>query len=179
MRRYVMLLHLYIAAFVAPVFILVAISGGLYLFGIKGDVTKTPLELPADATLDFSSRNLEDNISALLAAQSVQHRFEYLKMGATSAVTRPTSRISYEFKLEGGKLIANRVKPNLQKTMIELHKGHGPTLFKAYQKLVAISLILVVLSGLWMGLTSRALLKKTAITSGAGLIVFVLLAFLI
>ena len=179
MRRYLMLLHLYIAAFVAPVFIFIAISGGLYLFGIKGDVTKTPLELPAHATLDFSSSNLKDDVSALLAAQGVQHRFEYLKMGENSIVTRPTSRISYEFKLEGGELVANRVKPNLQKTLIELHKGHGPTLFKTYQKLVALSLILVVLSGLWMGLTSRALLKKTAITSGAGLLVFILLAFLI
>ncbi len=179
MRRFLMHCHLYIAAFVAPAFILMAVSGGLYLLGIKGEVTKIPLELPADATLDFSSSNLKDDVSALLAAQGVQHRFEYIKKGANSAVTRPTSRISYEVTLEGGRLVANRVEPNLQKTMIELHKGHGPTLFKTYQKLVAISLILVVLSGVWMGLTSKALLKKTAITSGAGLIVFVLLAFLI
>jgi len=179
MRRYIMLFHLYIAAFVAPVFILMAISGGLYLLGIKGSVTKTPLELPADATLDFSNNDLEGDVSALLAAKGVKHRFEYLKQSATSVVTRPTSRISYEVKLEDGKLVANRVKPDFQKTMIELHKGHGPTLFKTYQKLVAISLILIVLSGLWMGLTSTALRNKTAITSGAGILIFVLLAFLV
>ena len=178
MLRYVRLFHLYVTAFVAPMFILVAISGGLYLIGVKGEVTKTPLELPDNATLDFASGNLKEDVSALLAAQGIKHRFEYVRGGSTSLVTRPTSRANYEIKLVDQKLVAHRVKPDLQKTMIELHKGHGPTLFKTYQKLVAISLILIVVSGLWMGLNSKMLRNKAAITSGAGLVFFILLAFL-
>lgn len=178
MLRYIRLFHLYVTAFVAPMFILIAISGGLYLIGVKGEVTKTPLELPADATLDFASRNLKEDVAALLAAQGVNHRFEYIRGGATSLVTRPTSRVNYEIGLVDQKLVAHRVKPNLQKTMIELHKGHGPTLFKTYQKLVAISLLLIVLSGLWMGLNSKMLRNKAAITFGSGLVFFIVVAFL-
>lgn len=98
MLRYIRLFHLYVTAFVAPMFFLVAISGGLYLIGVKGEVTKTPLDLPADATLDFESSNLKNYVSALLAAQGVDHRFEYIRGGATSLVTRPTSRVNYEVR---------------------------------------------------------------------------------
>ena len=62
---------------------------------------------------------------------------------------------------------------------MELHKGHGPSLFTAYQKLVALALILVVLSGVWMGLASKVLRKKTGLVSLAGLVVFILAGFVI
>ncbi len=178
MRRYIMLIHLYLAAFVAPALLLVATSGGLYLLGIKGDTTKTTVELSAGSSLDFSSSTLKNDISTLLAAHSINHDFEYLKKGATSAQTRPTSRVFYEFSMVGDELAVTRHKPNLQKTMIELHKGHGPTLFKLYQKLVAVSLMLIVLSGLWMGITAKALRNKTSIAAGLGLAFFIILGFI-
>ena len=177
MLRYIRLFHLYVTAFVAPMFLLVAISGGLYLVGVKGETTKTPVDLPADAMLDFASDDLKGDVSALLAAQGIDHRFDYVRGGATSLVTRPTSRVNYEIKLDDQKLVANRVQPDLQKRMIELHKGHGPVLFKTYQQLVAVSLFLIVLSGLWMGLNSKMHRQNAAVTAGAGLLFFVILAF--
>jgi hypothetical protein len=43
---------------------------------------------------------------------------------------------------------------------------------------MALGLLLIVLSGLWLGLTSSALRPGTLITSAAGLIAFLVLAFL-
>lgn len=179
MRRYLMLFHLYVAAFVAPALILIALSGGLYLVGIKGETTRTVQDLPIGATLDFDSDTLKEDITELLRTQGVDHKFETVRSRPDGAVTRPTSRVSYAFRQTDGVLTASRVEPDLQKTMIELHKGHGPALFALYQKLVAISLMLIVLSDVWMGLTSKPLRNKTAIATGLGFAVFTLLAFLI
>ena len=200
MRKFLLNVHLYVAAFVAPVFILLGLSGGLYLLDIKGEVTRTEIALPADASLDFESDNLEAEITALLASQGISHKFESLSRrggpaagrgpgagarpgagparGGGFVQTRPSSRTSYHFRRQGGQLTVTRVTPDFQKVMIELHKGHGPSLFRTYQKLVALALILAVLSGVWMGLASKVLRKQTALAATAGLIAFIGVAFL-
>jgi len=179
MRRFILFFHLYVAAFAAPVFIMLAISGGLYLIDIKGEVTRKVLELPAGTTLDFESDDLKADVTALLANQGISHRFEHVTKGRSGIQTRPSSRITYQFQLEDGNLKATRITPDIPKVMIELHKGHGPRLFRLYQKLVAIALLFTVLSGVWVGFSSRALRNKTALTSAAGLITFVLLGFVL
>ena len=44
-RALLIKLHLYLSAFFSAAIILVAVSGGLYLIGIKGSVEQTPLGL--------------------------------------------------------------------------------------------------------------------------------------
>jgi len=176
MRRIILLVHLFIAAFVAPAFILVAVSGGLYLIGIKGEVDKTAIALPAQTALDFKSTTLKDDVAALVNQFAPEYDYEYLKVQNTTVVTRPTSRQYLEFKQTANGLSLTRIKPDLQKRMIELHKGHGPGVFKTYQKFVAVGLLLVVLSGLWAGLNSAAWRSKTITMSILGTITFFLLA---
>ncbi len=175
MRRTLIFIRLWLAAFVAPAFILVAVSGGLYLFGVKGTIETTVINLPAGATLDLSSKNLSADVDQLLRAAKIEHDYEYLKQRSKLIQTRPTSRTYIEFSLKRDKLTATRNVPDLQKSMIELHKGHGPSAFKTYQKLVAISLLIVVLSGFWMGISSPGLRRKTITASGLGLSLFILL----
>jgi hypothetical protein len=62
--------------------------------------------------------------------------------------------------------------------MIELHKGHGPTLYKDFQKAMAVALVFVLLSGAWLGVSSKGLRIKAATTIGAGLLVYLGLVFL-
>lgn len=177
MRRIVTLVHLFAAALVAPAFVLLGVSGGLYLIGIKGDVVTTNITLTKEITLDLSSDTLQQDVSALLEQLGIQHDYEYLKIRDQQVITRPTSRTYYDFKKSGSNLSITKNEPNLQKRMIELHKGHGPSVFKTYQKFVALALLLVVLSGVWTGLNSPAWRRKTIVTSLAGLAVFLLLAF--
>ena len=72
-----------------------------------------------------------------------------------------------------------RHEPNLQKVLVELYKGHGPQLFKTFQKVMAVALMFVLLTGLWLGISSKGLRTQTAISAGAGVLVFVLLAFVV
>ncbi len=64
-------IHMYLAAFFAPFVLLVSISGGLYLIGVKGSVTEQALFQFADFTIDTGSDRLKADIDALLQAAGV------------------------------------------------------------------------------------------------------------
>jgi hypothetical protein len=177
MRKKIMLLHLIIASLITPMVLLVSISGGLYLSGYKGAVTSVDVDLPPTTLLDFKSKDLEEDIRRLIKSAGIEHDFEYLKVSNSAIQTRPTSRVYLEFQ-QRDSLTLTVQTPNLQKTLIELHKGHGPTLFKLYQKFCAVGLILILLSGVYMGLASRGLRTKTLICLLLGLGLFVVVGFL-
>jgi hypothetical protein len=61
--------------------------------------------------------------------------------------------------------------------MIELHKGHGPSAFKTFQKAFAVGLIFIILSGLWLGISASRLRQSTLLTAISGAVVFALLVF--
>jgi hypothetical protein len=172
-------LHLCVAAFLAPVVVLMAISGGLYLLGIKGNVTEIPVSLVPGVSLDLAASDLEAAVRQLLTEAGIEHRFEYLKREDGALITRPTSRVYYI--VHGGEdgVRVTRNEPDLQKRLIELHKGHGPTAFKTLQKVMAAGLLVVVSTGFWLGLSAVGLRARMAITSAAGLLLFIVLAFVI
>ena len=92
LRKLLVLFHLFAAGFMAPAFLLVAVTGGAYLLGQKGQETKVTLKLPASTAIDLKSPTVEDDIRKLLASANIDHDFEYLKNRGTTAQTRPTSR---------------------------------------------------------------------------------------
>lgn len=177
MRGFWVKFHLLIAAFFAPMLFAMAMSGGLYLIGVKGTVDQTPVELIAPVSLDPGSATLEEDVRALLNANDIDHEFEYVKKSGSVLYTRPTSRDYYEINLASESPVLTHNRPDLQKRLVELHKGHGPVLFKDLQKVMATGLLLVLLSGVWLGLSSPRLRVTTAITTTAGLTVFLLVAF--
>jgi hypothetical protein len=168
MRKTWINLHLYVAAFFLPLVLLVSISGGLYLVGIKGTVDTATHALPASAQLDFASDTLIQDVRSLLASQGMDADFEYLKVSGGRVTTRPTSRDHFILSHSGAQLVLQTASPNLQSRLIELHKGHGPGWFKTLQKAFAVGLAFVVLSGAWLGLSAPALRVPTATTIVAG-----------
>ncbi len=177
LRQILVTLHLLFAGFMAPAFLLVAISGGLYLLGYKGQTTSQVIDLPASASLDFKSKTLEADVRTLLADAGVEHRFEYVKTrGSDTIHLRPTSRRYIEMKQTSDGLNAALITPNLQASMMELHSGHGPKLFKLYQKFVAATLLLVIFGGVLVGLLARPYRRKTIVALGLGTVMFLLLA---
>jgi len=178
-RKYLVLAHLYFAGFLAPAFLMVAISGGLYLLGNKGSFKTESVSLPAAAFLDFESPTLETEVRALFEANNIDEDFEYIKNRGTVLQTRPTSRTHIELKQTTGGLTATRKTPNFQAKIMELHKGHGPKLFKIYQKLVALGLIGVVFGGIFVGLLAAGYRRKTIVVSVLGILAFIVLAFVI
>ncbi|MDE0205812.1 MAG: hypothetical protein OXP66_07285 [Candidatus Tectomicrobia bacterium] len=180
MTRHVFtLVHLCAAAFLAPVVLLMAVSGGLYLFGIKGNVTETPVDLAPGASLDLAAADLEAAVRQLLSDAGIEHRFVYLKREDGILTTRPTSRVHYVLRVDEDGVRVTRSEPSIQKRLIDLHKGHGPTAFKALQKVLAVGLLAVVGTGFWLGLSAVWLRVRMAAVAAAGLLLFILLAFVL
>jgi hypothetical protein len=179
MKRSVLIkLHLYIAAFLAPAFLFLAISGGLYLVGIKGSVEQTSVPISGKFTLDSGSATLYQDVQKVLLAAGISHDFEYIKVKGQTLLTRPTSRNFYKFELKSDELAVTYNQPSLQSKLIELHKGHGPRIFKTFQKLIAVGLLFVVLSGFWLGVSALGLRRNTFIVTSFGTMLFGLLALL-
>lgn len=169
-------IHLYLASFLAAPFLLMIVSGGLYLSGIKGSVESTVVHQADGEHIDLTSDNLATDVRALLERLNIDHDFEYLKSSGHQATTRPTSRQHYVIKQNHRELTVSRHDPSLQARMIELHKGHGPGLFKTLQKILAVGLLIIVISGLWLGIIHRGSRTKTLAAFGAGTVLFILLA---
>jgi len=169
-------LHLWMASFLSVILLMIAISGGLYLFGFKGTTETMQITPPAEAHLDASSENLEAEVRALLSLVNSDYDFEYIKQGGNNLLTRPTSRTHYEIDIGALELKITRHDPDWIKTIVELHKGHGPLLYKRFQQFTAAGLVFILLSGLWLGLSSKGLRKQSLLAMGLGVVVFLALA---
>ena len=176
-RKLLVDIHLYLASFFAPVVILVATSGGLYLAGIKGTVEVDSIYSTNEISIDSESPSLHADVTELLSTAGItSYRFEYVKVKGDAFYTRPTSTDHYIIKSGPDGVEVLNAQPDLQGKMIELHKGHGPTAFKTFQKAFAIALVLIIVSGLWLGISAARLRKSTLLCAAAGaLTVFVLI----
>ena len=175
-RALLIKLHLYCSAFFAAAIVLVAVSGGLYLIGIKGTIEQTPVGTLATGQqllLDPSEAKVQ---AALVTLGVSDFEFEYVKQKGSQLITRPTTRPFYTLDISGEEAVVRYNEPSLQKRMIELHMGHGPTAYKAYQQVFAAGMLFIILTGLWLGLSSARLRFSTAVISGAGVILFLWLA---
>ena len=177
MRSLWIKIHLYVAAFFLPMLVAMAGSGGLYLLGVKGSVESTPVALTTTRALSANSDTLDSDVRELLSANGIDHDFEYIKVSGKKLITRPTSANYYEFTLHENEIVATINQPDVIKSLVELHKGHGPLLFKDLQKLMALGLLIVLLSGFWLGASSTGLRVPTLLTTLAGLLVFLGLGF--
>jgi uncharacterized iron-regulated membrane protein len=174
-RKLLVTTHLYLAAFFAPFVFLVSISGGLYLIGIKGELSREVIYSGPAAGLDIAAESLQADVADFLEAAGVSgYSFEYVKSSGNTVYTRPTSREHYILTLDGSGVEVVHALPSLQYRMIELHKGHGPTAFKTFQKFFSAGLVAIVGSGLWLGLSAAGLRRRTLSTSLAGTAVFLL-----
>ena len=179
MRSLWIKIHLYVAAFFFPMLLAMAVSGGLYLLGIKGSAESTPVPLSVMKMVSADSKTLESDVRELLNANGIDHDFEYVKVSGSTLITRPTSSDYYQIRTRDDALEVTLNRPDVIKTLVELHKGHGPLFFKDLQKLMAVGLLIVLLSGFWLGTSSRALRVPTLLTSIAGLLMFLALGFMI
>lgn len=178
-RNFLVRCHLWAAGLLAPLFVLVAYTGGAYLLDFKGEVEQVALTVPEGIALDQDNPAIEDDVRRILAANAIDLRFDYLRMRPGSITTRPTSRDFASFELQDGQWTATINRPDLQYALIELHKGHGPQLYRWYQILAALVLFLVVAGGLAAGWLSPAYRRATSIGLAAGCATFAVLAFVL
>jgi hypothetical protein len=152
-----------------------AVSGGLYLLDIKGSMEKGETIVLEGVTIDDTG-DKSAQVKKLLEQANLSNDFEYLKDRGAVMQTRPTSRDHYEIKTTGNRVEITPVSPDLVAAMMELHKGHGPGLFRLLEQIMALGLILTLLTGLIVGLQSPLLKTRTVGFTAAGIFVFVIFA---
>jgi len=79
LRKYLILVHLWLAGIMAPAFALHAVSGGLNLMNIKGEARTERVALPVGADLDFQSETLEQDVRDLLKRANLKDDFEGIR----------------------------------------------------------------------------------------------------
>lgn len=178
MRKIIVKIHLYLAAFFTPMVLVMALSGGLYLFGIKGATHYEEVATIQGVTLNHKSPSLKQEVDKVLQQAGIDVNYEYVKVKGKRLFTRPTSGEHYRLDIRGSQVLVSRGSPNLQAMLMELHKGHGPGLFKWLEKAFAVALVLIMVSGVVLGLQSPLYKMKTLGLSAAGCVVFLVLAFL-
>ncbi len=105
-------IHMYLSAFFAPVIFLVAISGGLYLVGVKGSVQTQEIYSSGDYFFDAKAEDLRGEVDALLAEAGVgEFSYEYVKVKGDTLYARPTSTDHYVIKL-GDKTSVSHAEPS-------------------------------------------------------------------
>ncbi|MEO9633509.1 MAG: hypothetical protein ABJ360_20655 [Roseobacter sp.] len=176
-RNFLVLVHLYLAAFLAPSFLLVGGTGALYLLDADKPVEETAISLPKDITIDPNSPTIKEDVENILSEQGVALDFEYIRSRGDSFTTRPTSRTYAQFEKTEDGWAATLKEPGLLYSLTELHKGHGPVAFRYFQILAGIALFLVVIGGLVVGLLSKAYRGKTIVATLIGSVLFVGAAF--
>jgi uncharacterized iron-regulated membrane protein len=179
MSRFLLInIHMYLSAFFSAIVVLVALSGGLYLLGYKGNMETTPVGVIEGGEALVADPSKEAVLSALAQAGISDYDFDYVRASGSRLYTRPTSRTHYLLEVKGDQVHVTERRPDLQGKMIELHKGHGPSAFKIFQEIFAAGMVAIILSGLWLGLSAPRLRRQTALVSGAGLLVFGLLVLI-
>ncbi len=176
-RNFLVLVHLYFAAFLAPSFLLVGATGALYLLDADKPVQETPIDLPDGIVFDQDSPNFDAEVQQALKDSGVDLEFEYIRSREDSFVTRPTSRTFAQFEKTEDGWNATLKEPGMLYSLTELHKGHGPKAFRYFQIFAGISLFFVVIGGLIVGLLSKAYRGKTIVASLVGSGLFLLFAF--
>jgi len=164
-------IHLYLASILTPILLLISLSGGLYLFGYKGTTESTEV-YRGDGSINIKAEDLDAEVTSALGKLNISTDFDYIKVAGSQLITRPTSTTYYVLDNAGDQLVVTKHEPDFIKSMVELHKGHGPTIFKTLQKVTAIALIIVILVGLLMALNKPRRRKGTSISVALGLAIF-------
>lgn len=171
-RKLIVTIHLYLAAFFSPIVIIMALSGGLYLLDYEGEVVRSEVGHVAGARLDADSQTLRSDVVAILTTLNIDARVEEVRVRGTNFYTRPSSRQNYTLRQTESGVDVEVANPNLQAMMMELHKGHGPKIYVLLETVFAVGLMLIMLSGMYLGWMSPAYKQKTILLSAAGLLVF-------
>lgn len=170
--------HLIIAAFVFPAIAMFLATGALYTWGNTGEVVETehviqldaPLAKDEDAMLALATRELA---RLDLSPPSGKDRIRSMGDSWSFEWTGAQRDITIAPGESANQAVLTVKEASLHRVFVQLHKAKGSTLFKVYASVLAAALLLLVASGLAIGLMVPAFRGLTIWTSGAGLLAFV------
>ena len=172
-RKLFLNIHLYLAAFFLPFLLLMPITGVSYLLGEKG-AKVSRVEFSTNEVPPQDKTQQKEWIKNQFENNNIDFDWEYIKPNGNDLILRRSSKDHYIVSVQADKTDFIKIEPNLLLKLIELHKGHGPALFKSLEISAGIGLILLTISGIFLSFYSRSLRKKFLLPLIIGSIVTVL-----
>lgn len=178
MHQKLVTLHLLVASFFLPTALMFAVTGGLYTVAIKGSYRESKHEVALE-------RPLERELGALVTLASAELGARGLSAPSGSASLR---RAGTSFELEwtgaardvvlrptGDSLRAELVVKDTTawRHLVQLHKAKGSALARGFSVAWSLGLVVVLGSGMALGLNARAYRRRALLAAGAGTAAFV------
>jgi len=176
-RSQLVTLHLYVAAFLVPFLFLMSLSGVLELFDIKGDTQKTLIYSTDKGAINYNSRNINQDVKAILLKAGIDADFSRVKIKKSRLNTIPNYSTHYVLKLTETHLNVYEYKPSALTKLMSLHKGGGPKLYRLYQKYSVFGLFFVLITGIWLGISSPKLRGKTSMVLILGVVFYFVISY--
>lgn len=170
-------LHLILAAIMLPAIAMFAITGGLYTWGVKGSYETQTYKLPIAEPLkgdlasmiEFAQQEMDKQQQAYpsgaakLKSTSYTHVLEWT--GSDLDISLSTDKNSHQ-----ADLAIKQTNPH--RYLVQLHKAKGGTLFKVYAAIIAFGIMLILFSGVFMGLGMPKYRTTTLVALGAGVVIW-------
>lgn len=172
-RKQLITLHLVLSSFFLPFLLLMPLSGTLYLLGLKGE-QKTQVAFAVDQPVPAGIEERAAFFRTEFEERGIDFDFEYIRESGSTLIFRPSSRDHYIARLTGSGAEVSLVQPDFVKRIVELHKGHGPTLVKRLQTAFGIGLILIAVTGVWLAAVAPPLRMTMGLSFSLGALLFVL-----
>jgi hypothetical protein len=170
--------HLWLAALLFPAILMFLATGALYTWGVTGKTYDTSRDVKLSAPLD------PENEAAMRALAEAELKAMGLDHPTGKARVRQSGQ-SFGFEWVGSRrditiepgtdpLVAKVTvkEASLHRTLVQLHKAKAGTAFKVYATSLATALLLLVATGLLIGLKSPGLRRSAIWGSAAGVVLF-------
>lgn len=169
--------HVLLGAFILPAALMFLVTGALYTWGIKGEYETTSQKLHLSAPLHEDLDQLVEIVKRTLTQQNLSFPTgtpKIKKTGKSFQLEWTGSNRDIILKPTSSSLIANlKIKNTTQyRQFVQLHKAKGGIAFKIYATLLAISLLLLLITGFIMAWQIPKLRKITSIATISGLLFF-------
>lgn len=170
-RKLLVSIHIYLSAIFLPFLFLMPLTGFLYLIGEKGSSTRE-LVYSINESLPTQIEERQEWIQTNFDRFDPDFKYEYIRSGANNHILRPSHKTHYNLLETSEGVEFYKVSPNFLQSLVELHKGHGPQLFKRLETIFALGLLLIMVSGVWLAVMSPIYRKKILIGLFLGSTIF-------
>ena len=176
-----MRIHMLLASFILPVAIMFLVTGGLYTWGQKGSYVTETVKLPLTATLQKDEGMLTDLVTKALAERGLDvpsGKAKIKKAGTSYRFEWTGADMDIHLEPTHDPLVAKlKIKDTTwYRHLVQLHKAKGGQPFKYLAAGFAISLLLVLLSGLIMAMQTPKFRGQALAAMTAGIVVFIFAA---
>jgi hypothetical protein len=170
-------LHLILAAVLLPAIAMFAITGGFYTWGVTGGYESQTYKLPITQPLKGDLASLITFTQQELDKQQQAYPSGAAKLKSTNhthVLEWTGSKLDISLSTDKGSQLANlKVKQtSLYRNLVQLHKAKGGNVFKIYAAFMALGLLVILVSGVLMGLGMPKYRSTTFLALGAGVLLW-------